>query len=495
MRTQALHILRKDVQKLWPGIALAWVLLCVLTWKDAVRLDFTPSDVEGMLNLLLPAVWACLVGLLIQEEGFGNDRALWLTRPYRRSSLVLAKLLFVIVFIHVASLVSDVCILSVRGFLPWEHVPHLLRKQLLLAAVLTMPAAALAAATSSFPQFGFMAAVIVAVAVTVRTGVEARAPWISPETLRRMAAIAIVVAGSAAVLWLQYSRRKTVWSRGVGLGCTTAAAAVFVLIPKEAVVQAHCALAPDLNIGPRIAYAPETPVADAYGFTRSKFVPLIIPVRIDGLEQFAETRFEQWSVTVDSRPYTGALSWMREKPWAVQHVNIDRQDFAAIAVSPVDIRGNAAVTAWNAGPERGMAPTNGFADVPGLGHCYSTRLETGHGEDLLKVICEKPGDIPLLTSIRLVDPATGQEWKHRLGDSYTDVGYPSEAYLSPLTRRQTFFHIRRVASNHPGDRWTVPEDAVARSRFTLSAFQVAGCREIDYVLKSVNLPRHIAKVR
>ena len=495
MKQQALHILRKDVLKLWPGVALAWVLLCLLTWKDATRLDFTPSDVEGMLNLLLPTVWACLIGVLIQEEGFGNDRAFWLTRPYRRSSLVLAKLLFVLLFIHAASLVSDCFVLALRGFLPWEYVPHLLRKQLLLAAMLTMPAAALAAATSSFPQFGFMAAVIVALAVTVRTGIEAKAPWIAPETLRRIGAIAIVAAGSAAILWLQYSRRKTLWSRGVGLGCTTAAAAVFTLIPKEAVVEARCALAPDINIAPRITYAPETPVPDVSAFARSKFVPLIIPVRIDGWEPFAEARFEQWSVTVDSRPYTAGLSWMRQKPWALQHVNVDRQDFARIAASPVDIRGRAAVTVWNEGPERTMASTNGFADVPGLGHCYSMRLETGHGEELLKVICEAPGEIPLLTGIRLVDPATGQEWKHRLGDSYTEVGYPSEAYLSPLTRRQTFFHIRRTVSNQAVDRWTVPEDAVARSQFTLSGYQVAGCKEIDYVIENVNLPRHIAKVR
>ena len=142
-----------------------------------------------------------------------------------------------------------------------------------------------------------------------------------------------------------------------------------------------------------------------------------------------------------------------------------------------------------------MPAVNGFAKVPGLGHCSVTRTETQHGEDLLKLMCEIPGELPLLTNIRLKDPSTGQEWRHRLGDSYTDVRYPAKSPLSPLTRRQTFFHIRPLPSSHPGDRWTVPEESVARSQFTLSAFEVAGCAIVRYEITGVQLSRHIARTR
>ena len=225
---QALHILRKDARKLWPGVALSWLLLSVLTMKDAARADYTPTDIEGMLNLLLPTVWACLIGLLVQEEGFIDDRAFWLTRPYRRTSLASAKLLFGLLFIHAAVFVSDCWILAGRGFLPWDHIPHLLRKQFLMGVALTVPAGALAAVTRSFPQFAFVAATVVTVAVTLRSSTESRAPWLPPDNLRRLGTLAVVAAGAAVILWLQYSRRRTLWSRGVGLGCATAAVACTV---------------------------------------------------------------------------------------------------------------------------------------------------------------------------------------------------------------------------------------------------------------------------
>ena len=269
---------------------------------------------------------------------------------------------------------------------------------------------------------------------------------------------------------------------------------VYSLTPKEALVQARCELAPDADIAPRFAYAPEAMLPDNYAYVTSSVVPVIVPVRIEGLEQYAVSGFEQSSIAIGSAGYKGGLGWTREKPLATQHIHIDRPDFAAIP-SPTTIQGKAAVTVWQPGPERRLASINGFADVPGLGHCYSSRVEPAHGGQLLKVVCETPGDIPLLTNIRLYDPTTGQEWQHRLGDSYTDVRYPSEDFLSPLTRRQTFFHIVREASNHPGDRWTVPEESVARSQFVLSAFQLAGCRQIEYEIGGVHLRRHIAKVR
>jgi hypothetical protein len=174
------------------------------------------------------------------------------------------------------------------------------------------------------------------------------------------------------------------------------------------------------------------------------------------------------------------------KPFAVQHFNFERAEFGRFATDPVTIRGKAAVTVWRSGQERTAASVNGFADVPGLRHCYTSRMESHHREELLKVTCETPGDIPLLTNIRLHDPSNRQEWRYRLGDSYTDVRYPAESWLSALTR-STFLPAL-------GDRGTVPEEWVNRSQFTLSSFQVAlqtGRLEIT----GVQLTRHIAKTR
>jgi hypothetical protein len=116
----------------------------VLSWHDRWRSDVVLGSTEGWLNLLAPLAWACLIGLVVEQEPMVGDRQFWTTRPYRRSVLLAAKLLFVVMFVHVPFLLADVYILAMRGFSPLAYLPQLTWDQLLLVAALTLPAFALA---------------------------------------------------------------------------------------------------------------------------------------------------------------------------------------------------------------------------------------------------------------------------------------------------------------------------------------------------------------
>jgi hypothetical protein len=94
-----------------------------------------------------------------------------------------------------------------------------------------------------------------------------------------------------------------------------------------------------------------------------------------------------------------------------------------------------------------------------------------------------------MTDIRLRDPASGREWRQRLGDSLTDVRYPRQTWLSPLERRQTFFHIVPEEPVAPGSSWVVPRQALARAQLQMTGGRESGCAVVDYSLENVDLNR------
>src|SRR5579863_636659 len=103
---QTLHIFKKDVRYLRWEIAL--VLLLVAAFAQ-----FQTSEREDLPNVLIPLAWLYLIGRVIQAEALPGYKQFWITRPYSRSSLFAAKMLFLLVFVTLPIAISDVLI--VRG--------------------------------------------------------------------------------------------------------------------------------------------------------------------------------------------------------------------------------------------------------------------------------------------------------------------------------------------------------------------------------------------
>ncbi|MCX6620815.1 MAG: hypothetical protein NTY38_07000 [Acidobacteria bacterium] len=215
---QTLHIFRKDVRRLRYEIGVLLLLNAVFAWAaghetgSRFAAPWPGVQVVQILWILLPLGWSYVAALLMYGESLTGDRQFWLTRPYRRSSLFAAKLLFVASFVFVPAVLQDALILSWQGFSPWANLGGVLIHSLELAAIWTLPALALASVTTGLPQLLLAVALIFGgLASAAALGIPPELSW-TPRMIPRMDA---ALAGSLCVLGIQYRWRRTTAARVV----------------------------------------------------------------------------------------------------------------------------------------------------------------------------------------------------------------------------------------------------------------------------------------
>jgi hypothetical protein len=213
---EALLIFRKDVHHLWPRVIPVLAVTALMGWLECLLFVINPiyESLRGVW--LLAATY--LVASLIQQETLPGHQQYWLTRPFHRGHLFLAKALFLAVFAGLPILVMEVVSLSVNGVSPWRHIPLLLAVSWILAGAACTVAAALAAVTENLVQmlWGFLpsvGALILGLVLASNNDHAGDWQWDSLEWIRSSAMGLAVLSASAAVLYLQYSRRKTTLSR------------------------------------------------------------------------------------------------------------------------------------------------------------------------------------------------------------------------------------------------------------------------------------------
>lgn len=157
------QIVRKDWQLLWPFVAGLTVLNAIVAWMSHGWYVFGVD--RGFAALGPPAVigWALLVAVLVQQDAVPGTRQDWLTRPIRRPDLAAAKLIFVVVLLHVPLFVmSTVDVLAAGYFWP-EAIGAAAMQNALLLIIVTLTPFAFAAATRSVTEIA-VAAIVAAFA-------------------------------------------------------------------------------------------------------------------------------------------------------------------------------------------------------------------------------------------------------------------------------------------------------------------------------------------
>src|SRR4029077_3899793 len=165
---QILNIFKKDVRHYWHEGVVSIALMAAFAWYDprswanegvtgyayeAGSFFFNSRFLSGLVDVLLPISWAFVIVRVIQGESLVGDRQFWVTRPYEWKRLLVAKILFILVFINFPLLVADVILLATAGFQPTHYVVGLLWMQAMIALCLLL-IAALATVTASVVQFG-----------------------------------------------------------------------------------------------------------------------------------------------------------------------------------------------------------------------------------------------------------------------------------------------------------------------------------------------------
>jgi len=158
--SQILHIFKKDTRRFWPEILVSSAILFAFVWVFPERWKvhhdqsqfFRAQQFLAYLSVLWPVGWALLVARVVQAEATVGADQFWVTRPYDWKKLLVAKVLFIAVWLGGTYLLAESWLLTVAGFHPLAYIPGLLSGLLVVLVVWALPVLAVATVTSTFAR-------------------------------------------------------------------------------------------------------------------------------------------------------------------------------------------------------------------------------------------------------------------------------------------------------------------------------------------------------
>ncbi len=168
---QVLHIFRKDVRHFWIEILLSWAVLVYVGRLDWIRCSPHKEfrwiyEAQTFAVLLLIFAWWILIARVVQDESLVGDCQFWLSRPYEWKNLLAAKILFVIVVIHVPAVLLYIILLKLAGYTVLARSVEVLQVTTLTSLLLLLPIAAFAVVTKTLWRWLLILLVLVFVGIT-----------------------------------------------------------------------------------------------------------------------------------------------------------------------------------------------------------------------------------------------------------------------------------------------------------------------------------------
>ena len=315
--SQTLHILRKDIRHHWPEVLVSLLLLAAFVWNESAEWsgNFASFGLLQILfsfvNTLLPLSWCLMIVRLVQEESLVGDRQFWITRPYEWPSLLAAKLLFLVVFVHLPLFAAQLLLLRRASFPIAPNLTGLLGMQIGLGLLFLAPIT-LAVVTRSLAQ-----ALIVAIgAFLVSLAVGSLASLVPSETMSSalegsgsLQGSLLLAAPVAAILW-QYARRRTWHSRTLLLAVGAVMFLADVVTPYRTLIERQYPLADSAHPAPvRLSVLPPAPpVKKAPGPQKplGNTVLISIPVHVSAVAEHSVVLADGMLVSMDG---PGNLKW------------------------------------------------------------------------------------------------------------------------------------------------------------------------------------------
>jgi hypothetical protein len=444
-----LHIFKKDSRHLWKEILVVTAMIAAFAYLDArSRPVFTtyslPIDrLDSIFRLLLPLAWWYLIAAVVHEEPILGNRQFWLTRPYRRGSLLAAKVLFVLVFLNLPMLLADCVILAGHGFKAWSYLPGLLFRQLLFLLVWFLPFVALATVTENLKQFLLVLAMIPALYLI--TAFVGRLPvfqlfWGHGEWISNSAMFVVAGVGTFLILPIQYLHRRTTLARGIAICALPLTLMVPSFFPRPTAYAAQLALTRGPAVPPSVVLGLD--LTRQGGQDRNNLVTdgepgtveLDFPLRATGIPQGRDLIADHLAVKVRT-PDGNSLStagrsllfsdrngqfWMK--------VHVDNAAFQKLRGTRVTVRTSAYLTL--VGNSRATLIRAGAKsmEVPGIGRC--SFLPDNTQEWVL--YCQAPFRQPADFCKAILGESEIRRFNEPLpiGGSYSP--YPAELEVSPL---------------------------------------------------------------
>jgi hypothetical protein len=414
---QALRILCKDFRHLWPRVAVFVFLATVYAYIEAIfPRDFKLMFAEGICGtLLLLAAWFIVVSV-IHEDRVTGDRQFWLARPYSWKSLLLAKTLFMLLFLSLPVLLAQIAALAGAGLSPAHYLPDLLVRQFRFAVIILLPCAALAAVTANLAEFAMANLMVLAGLYALLIGLSMLLSMDALAVGSAAPAIATIHWAITALIacWvcvLQYSSRATSRARWLVAGGIVLPFVFPAILPWGAAFALLARQSPAVN--PAILRLSIDPGRDRHTWPGGEThwmhddsLGVTVPIRVAGIPAGMQAYSNRSNVTVEA---PGGATWRSgwnslNRVYSVTradvnkgqilpgdggpywlYANIDRSFFDRFSTTPIHLRATVAFTMLGKATTTRLSVSNRRQPLPDDGFCY---LQSQNG--LVQNLCFAP---------------------------------------------------------------------------------------------------------
>jgi hypothetical protein len=372
--------------------------------------------------------------------------------------------------------------------------------QVLLAAVLVLPVAALSAVTTGFVQLlavTFLVVLAVAGCYLLIPGVGD--PWLALEWTRSYSTGLVVAGAALAIILWQYSRRDTTNARRLAGGAALTAFAVSVWLPWPAAfaLQSRFSTQTIDTSAIRVEFNRDTSFAARALVDADNAVDLVIPLRVTGIPAPLSPVFEgiaaefegangaKWRTSQNPRSYARTDQGFLTRPSLDSsvsfHARLAPSFYRSIKNSPVRLRGSLYLTLYG-------NPRSTLLSVPaetvlipsaGAGLCSSTPSRRGIVLTCRSAFRSRPDVVAYGVKVawRPGEPAL---YLSQMTD-YRPVSYspfPADLNLIPVSLTVLQTQIRPTAAVSG-----VYVQAVEPVAYTRKDFEIIGLRLADYEVR------------
>jgi hypothetical protein len=391
---------------------------------------------------------------------------------------------------------ADIAVLAARGFRPWEWLPSLVTKQLLLAAALTLPMIALSAVLRSFAHLALAAIGILGITFLAFNYPRfLSSPWIGDERVRFVLMSAVVGTAAIAVVCWQFARRRTWRSRLVGIASVLSAELIFVFASPLFLARVRAAFdtAPAKisfhvrNVPPTAegiaanAYIDRAIKASPEYFRLPTFFAMSVPLGVSGIPAGIQGVFV--AATVDMIAPGGERLQLRVSYIGREQLKLEMPGAAyqRLKYARVELQSAVPVVLYRIASGTSL-PLGVNRVVPGMGRCATDLFELpGLSDNSLtqtaqnpeerhrfaRVACESPNGSPV--------PAFANFWESADSNRSGQLDWRNTPLLSPLMRATASFPLG------PG------EDPSAVGRFEITHYIPQGWQVVNLDLHDLRL--------
>lgn len=281
---QAIHIFRKDVRRLWP-LALIVVSLFALYGISPRDQAGWPADLVAILAAI--GCWTVATHL-IHDDALAEESPFWITRPFNRMSLLTAKALFLFVFLLLPLMASGIVLEARSRVDVFRNTGHLLAFDITVSVWLILLAMAISTVTNNIRAVAGAVVTIFFCAFAGARLTHEHLPFAldAPNIL----AWAPTALAALCIIGIQYTTRKTQWSRAV-LAAAIIASAFLMLRPSVALASNQILNPPGFDLNQiRITFDETVPPHYEVSPGIVKSTCPTVPLKVQGLPAGIELR-------------------------------------------------------------------------------------------------------------------------------------------------------------------------------------------------------------